>query len=440
MFNNYKIRNLLLFYQSFSPERLMILKNTSWLFADRILRMGVGLIVGVWVARYLGAKQYGLFSYASAFVALFTPFATLGLDAIVIRYLVRDASCKDEVLGTAFWLKLFGSIVSLLITVGAVCLMRPGDRLATYLVAIMAATLIFQAFDTIDFWFQSQVESKYTVFAKNTAFLLVAGARIILIQIHAPLVAFAWAAMAEMGLGAVGLMIAYQIKGHSIKLWGWSLSITKALLQESWPLIFSGLSIMIYMKIDLLMLAEMVGDQAVGIYSAASRISEIWYFIPMAIVSSVSPSIYAAKEISEDLYYQRLKQLLRLMVVLSSIIAIPMTFLSGTIIMLLFGKSYADATSILSIHIWSSIFVFMGVATSPWFIAERLAHLSLRRTLAGAIVNIVLNLVLIPTYHGVGAAISTVISYAISAFIANIIDERTKKIFLLQLKAILFIS
>ncbi|MDF5711732.1 MAG: flippase [Nostoc sp. S4] len=412
-----------------------IIANTGWLFVDRILRMGVGLIVGVWVARYLGVQQYGLLNYATAFVALFSSFATLGLDNVVIRDIVRDSSVKQNILGTSFWLKLFGGVSSLLLAISAIYVLRQDDKMTISLVAILGSAGIFQAFDTIDFWFQSQVQSKYTVVAKNTAFIIITLIKVALIKMQAPLIAFAWMTVGEMALGAMGLAIAYKIKGYSLRLWCWSFSVAKTLLKESWPLILSGVTIMIYMRIDQIMLGEMVGDRAVGIYSAASRISEVWYFIPTAIVSSVSPAIFAAKHSSEEVYYQRIKQLLRLMVLISMTIALPMSFLSGSIISMLFGDSYAAAAGILAIHIWASLFVFVGVGASPWFIAEGLTHLYLRRTLIGAIINVLLNLFLIPTYSGMGAAIATVISYAFGSVLVNAFHSKSQTIFKLQMQS-----
>ncbi|WP_414568904.1 flippase [Nostoc sp. CCY 9925] len=414
-----------------------IVTNTGWLFVDRILRMGVGLIVGVWVARYLGVQQYGLFNYVAAFVALFSPFATLGLDRVVVRDIVRSRSSKDQIIGTTFWLKLFGGVSSLLLAVGVIYVLRPNEKMTVWLVAILASAGIFQAVDTIDFWFQSQLLSKYTVVAKNTAFIIATLVKIALINIQAPLIAFAWVTLAEFSLGAVGLAIAYRVNGYSVQLWRWNFSVAKALLKDSWPLILSSMSIIIYMKIDQIMLGEMIGNTAVGIYSAASRISEVWYFIPTAIVSSVSPTIYAAKQTSEALYYQRIKQLLRLMVVISLLIALPMSFLSGSIITMLFGNGYLAAGQVLAIHIWASLFVFMGVATSPWFIGEGLTHLSLNRTLLGAIMNIWLNFLLIPKYGGVGAAIATVISQSFATFFSHAFHPKTRKIFQMQIKSLL---
>ncbi|MHC5820722.1 MAG: flippase, partial [Nostoc sp.] len=394
MLSKLKIKNLSKF-KSRSGLRAII-ANTGWLFADRILRMGASLVVGVWIARYLGVQQYGLFNYALAFVSLFSPIFTLGLDDVVVRHIVRQSSNKEEILGTTFWLKFLGGIASVLLAVSTMFVLGEHEILKIWLVAILGIAGVFRATDTIEVWFQSQVQSKYPVIAKNTAFLLNTVIKIALILTKAPLLAFAWVTLAEFAMSAIGLLIVYQVKGSSLWLWRWSFSAAKTLLKESLPLIFSGFAVLIYMRIDQVMLGQMLGNSEVGIYSAAVRVSEIWYFIPGAIVSSVAPSIYAAKEKSESLYYQRIGKLLSLMTCISFGIALPMTFLSDKIIMVMFGSGYAEAGSILAVHIWTSLFVFMGLATSPWFIAEGLNHVSLGKTLFGAILNIILNLFLIP--------------------------------------------
>ncbi|WP_299492761.1 flippase [Acaryochloris sp. IP29b_bin.137] len=413
-----------------------IIANTGWLFADRILRMGVGIIVTVWIARYLGVEQFGLLNYATTFVALFSPLASLGLDEIVIKEIVSNPSRKEEILGTTFWLKFISAIVCLLLTVSCIFGFRHGDTLIISLVTILAASNIFQAFNIISLWFQSQIQSKYTVISKNTVFVVITIFKVILIIKKAPLIAFAWATSMEFIVSALGLAIVYRAKGFSMRRWRWNFPMAKSLIRESFPLIFSGISIMIYMKIDQIMLGEMVGDTAVGIYSAATRISEVWYFIPMAIASSISPSFYEKKNINKALYYKQIMQLHRLLVLVSLAIALPMTFLSGKVIVLFFSHDYAEAGNVLAIHIWATIFVFMGVATSSWFIAEGLTKFSMYRTVAGGIANVILNLLLIPRYASIGAAIATVISYSVAGFFIHAAHSRTRKIFQIQLQSL----
>ena len=414
-----------------------ILANISWLFADRILRMGFGLIVGVWVARYLGVQQFGIVNYATAFVAIFNPLATLGLDVVVVRRLVADPAQQQQILGTSFWMRFVAGWLTWAIAIIGIYVLRPDDRTMIVTVTILGVGSIFQSIDTIDLWFQSQVQSKYSVLAKNAAFLATASIKVGLIVIQAPLLAFVSLILLEAILGAVGLLVVYKKQGHLIKLWQWSRELGRDLLRESLPLILSGLTIMIYMRIDQIMLGQMVGDKAVGIYSAATRISEVWYFVPMTVSSSVMPSIFKAKEISEELYYQRIGKLNRGLVWLAIAVAIVMTFVAKPLILILFGDNYLESGTILAIHIWASVFVFTGVATSGWFIAENLTYLSLYRTLSGAIVNILLNIFLIPLYGGIGAAIATVIAQAVASLITNGINPKTRKLFRLQIRSLL---
>lgn len=438
MFISKKLQELLLLRERTGLRK--IITNIVWLFADKILRMGCGLVVGVWVARYLGIERFGIFNYATAFIALFSPLATLGLDGLVIRRLVGDSSQQQQLLGTSFWMRFFAGWLTWGLTILSVFLLRHDDQTIIILVAILGSANVFQSLDTIDLWFQSQVQSKYTVFAKNIAFVIATFLKVLLINSKAPLLAFAWISSLEFALGAIGLIIVYEQQKHLLKLWSWSQQLAKELIKESLPLIFSGLTIMIYMRIDQIMLGQIIGDKAVGIYSAATRISEVWYFIPMAIASSVSPAIYEAKKVSETLYYRRIAQLNRLLVLSSFIIALIMTFLSGLIINLLFGSAYAESGVILAIHVWTSIFVFTGVATGSWFVAEHLTHLFLYRTLSGAVVNILLNIILIPKYGGIGAAIATIVAQSIASFFGNAVNPKTLKIFKVQIKSLLPIS
>lgn len=413
-----------------------ILGNTGWLFFDKILRMGVGLFVGVWVARYLGPELFGAFNFAIAFVALFGAFASLGLDGIVVRDIVREPERKFEILSSTFILKLCGGCVAFLISLGAIFIMRPAESQTHWLVGIIAAGMIFQSFDAIDLWFQSQVTSKYTVIAKNVAFVVFALVRIILILNKAPLIAFAWAALAEMILGATGLVIFY-VRQKIVPVWCPKIDTARWLVKESWPLILSGLAVMIYMRIDQIMLGQMMGNKEVGLYSAALRFSEIWYFIPMAIVSSVMPSLTQARLESKEKYLLLLQQLFNNLVRVAYVIAIPMTFISTLLVTSLYGPDYSRAGVILAIHIWAAVFVFIGVGMSPWTINEGMMRYSLIQTIGGAIVNICLNIFLIPKYGAAGAAIATLISQMMASFLLNITVPKLRIIFKMQLKALL---
>jgi PST family polysaccharide transporter len=213
--------------------------------------------------------------------------------------------------------------------------------------------------------------------------------------------------------------------------WTWA----KSLLKDGWPMVLSGLAVMIYMRIDQVMLGQMKGDHEVGIYSAAVRISEVWYFIPLAITSSVAPSITAAKQLGEAFYYRRILKLFRLMVLLALVIALPVTFLATPMVVRLFGAPFASAGPILSLHIWAAVFVFLGVAQGPWIVTEGLMKVSLNRTVAGGLINVGLNVYLIPRYGGLGAAVATLVAQIVSTLLMNAVDPRTRRIFWMELQA-----
>jgi PST family polysaccharide transporter len=413
-----------------------VLQNTGWLVGDRVLRLAVGLVVGVWTARYLGPEQFGLLSYSAVVVSLFAFLATLGLDNVVIRDVVANPGQIDETLGSAFVLKLGGGLLASLLALAAVRLLRPGDGIAQTLVAVLALSSVFQAFDTIDFWFQSQVASKYTVYAKNTAFLLASAGRVLVMLLGGQVVAIAVASVVEAVAGACGLAAIYLARGRSLAAWRVSVERIRSVLAHSWPLALSGAAIMIYMKVDVVMLRQLASDEAVGVYSAATRISELWYFVPLALVTSLFPGIVALKARDERLYYLRLKKLFGLLAAIGLGTALAITVLSRFIVSLLYGPSYAGAAPMLAVHIWAAPFVFLGVAQSPWDLAEGLTRLVLQRTVLGAIVNVALNALLLPHYAGFGAAVATVVAYACAAWVGNLLDRRTRRIFWAQAEAL----
>ncbi len=256
-------------------------KNTSWLFGEKILRMVVGLFVGISVARYLGPEQFGLFSYAQSFVGLFTAIAGLGLDGIIVRELVKDPSKQAVLLGTAFRLKLIGALLVLIALAAAVKLSHQ-DSLTTLLIFIIASATIFQSFNIIDFFFQAKVLSKYVVYANIISLLISSLVKISLILSNAPLVTFAVVILFDSLILMLGFV--YFFQRHSklnIKALTFKKEVALSLLKDSWPLILSGLVISIYMKVDQIMIKEMLNAEAVGQYAAAVRLSEAWYFIPM---------------------------------------------------------------------------------------------------------------------------------------------------------------
>ncbi|MEQ8972295.1 MAG: flippase [Coleofasciculus sp. C1-SOL-03] len=406
--------------QKLSPGLRQVIANVSWLLVDKIFQLGLGLVVGIWVARYLQPQSYGLLTYAFTFVSLFRAIAELGLGTLVIRDIARDPSCKEETLGTAFVIRLIGGIATLLLTVGIISLLKPNDYLTRWLVGIVATSTILQAFKTIDYWFQSQLKSKYIVVANNFVSAVYAVLRIVLIRLQMTVIAFAWASLAESALRGLAMVIAYYINGNHLKRWRWSFQRAKILLQESWPLVFSGLAVYVYSKIDQVMLGSLLPDTTqLGYYSVAVKLSEIFDFIPVIIYQSVFPKFSALKQKNPDEYIEKMQIYFDSMALLWILIALPVSLLSPYLIGLLYGQSYASSASILSLYIWAQFGSNFGLARSVYLAVESILQYSLYLSGVGALINIVINWILIPRFGAIGATMATLITYFIVIVIMN---------------------
>jgi PST family polysaccharide transporter len=412
-----------------------IIKNTGWLFGMRILRILFALFVTAWVARYLGRDLFGIYHYGLAFVGLFGPFAVLGLTGIVVRDIVRDPEAKDEILGTVFLLRLGGGIVGFALVLIVISFVRGDDPLARRVTSIIALTLFFQSLSSIDMWFQSRVQSKFTVIAKSVALTTANLLRIAAILTKASVTTFAAITVVDAMVGGAGLVIAYRSQGFHLRHWRFSLQRTKELLGQSWMLVLSGAMAIIYFKIDQVMLGEMAGEAQVGVYSTATRISEVWYFIPIAISTSIFPALIRSKERGQEIYYERLQQLYDFLAWLALLVAVAFTFAARPVILIIFGSQYAAAGPILSVHIWAGLFIFLKTAMSRWLLNENELKFLFISNGMGAAVNVLMNLWLIPLYGGMGAAIATVVSYACAGQVSCFLYRPTWKPGWMMLKA-----
>lgn len=410
--------------------------NTSWLFLERIVRMGVALVVGVYVVRYLGPSQFGQLSYVQSFVALFAPLAALGLDTVVVRDLVRAPDNKETLLGTAFWLKLCGAACSVLL-MAAVEVFTTNTSQDNLFISLLGVGLLFQATSVVDLFFQSLAQSRYIVQVQLLQTFLSSIVKIALIWAEAPLWLFVASYLFDAVCLALGLVFLARMKYMLAIFRLFSFDDAKRLLQESLPLVFSGLAVALYMRIDQIMLREMIGNYAVGQFSAALKLSEAWYFIPMAICNSVFPAIVAARGQGKEAYQKRLQQLYDLMVVLSLMVAIPVTFLAGPIIQFLYGSAYEESITVLQIHIWAGPFVFLGVAMSGWLIVEGFGKKSLYRTALGVCVNVLANLWLIPLYGPVGAAVATLLGQVAANLLYDFFDSGVRDQLHIKMRALL---
>src|SRR5258706_3934253 len=361
-----------------------VIGNSGWLLLDKLIRAALGLLVGAWVARYLGPSRFGELAYVLAFIAFFQAVANLGADGIIVRNIARDRAAAPRILGTALVLRFCVGVACWIGAITVVALVNGVNDPSVALTALAGGVLVFQAADTVDLWFQSQSQSRRTVVAKLTAHLLSNGAKIVLILAGAPLAAFAAMTALESPAGALGLYLLYRRLPTSGR-WELILKQGRQLLRESWPFMMSGMAIMVYIRIDQIMIKEMLGEKELGLYAAALPLSQVWQVIPVVLAISLAPVIARKKAEGGSEYQDALLTVFRVFGVLSLCVSVTTALASSTLIPLLYGPSYSDATPILAIHVFSSIFVFQGVAQSLWLTNEQAGSLSLLKTLLGGI-------------------------------------------------------
>lgn len=422
------------------PGLAKVLANFSWLMVDRAVRLGLGLLVGVWVARHLGPNQFGQLSYATAFAGLFGAIANAGMNGVVVRDLVKHPEQAASILGSATLLQLTGALLALVAMSIGIILIRPDDGVTLVMVLIIGSSYLFKATETVKYWFEARLQSRYAVVVENLVFVLISALKLALILSQAPLLDFAWVVLAEAVFVAAGLLTICWHHGIPPQTWRAQTARARQLLSDSWPLVLSGLAISIYMQLDQIMLGDMAGEREVGQYAAAMRVAVALYFLPTAIMSSVFPSVMAAKRQGPAPYAARMQQLFDIMVVIAILFALPTSLLSGWIMRALYGSAFADTGGLLSVLVWASIFNFLGVASSRWFVIEGLQRSLFARSALGALTNVLLNLVLIPRWGGLGAAWATIISYMAANWLFLAFQERTRALFFTSLRSLTLVS
>lgn len=413
--------------------------NSIWLISDRLIRMGLGLLVGVWVARYLGPEGYGSLSFAGSYVMLFSALALFGLESIVVRDLVRHPEAESAILGTTCLIRAAAGLLAYLLALAVMLVLRPDDQVALLLVALLGSSLLVQAVEVTDLWFQSRVLSRYTVICRSSAFILSSCLKVLLVMTGASLAAIAAATAVEALVAAVLLVLTHaRYSTAGMLTWRWENSWFRRLLTGSVPMVLSGVVLMVYLRIDQVMLGAMATQTEVGLYAAAVRISEVWYFVPTAIVSSVFPGLVALRSSDPEQFEQKLQQLYNLLAFLGYAVALPVTFLAPWLVQLLFGSAYQAAAPLLSVLIWAGLFANLSVVRNSHFIALDWGRSLLWATSLGAAANVLLNLLLIPRYGALGAAIATCLSYWVAAHGACYSHHRLRPIAAMILRALVF--
>jgi O-antigen/teichoic acid export membrane protein len=384
--------------------------NTGWMFFGQMFSLLVSFFIGAWLARYLGPQNFGVLSFSMSFAGLFAFIASLGIDGILSRELVKFPEKQNELMGTSLGLKLIGGSVAFLLSISAAFFFEH-DPLIRLLIILFSLSFILQAIGVITTFFQANVWAKKVIKVQLLAMGLSSVFKILAIIFGLGVTWITLIYVLDGVWGGWGLIVAYRKNGLRIRAWKFNWKLALEILTDAWPLMLSGAAMSVYMKIDQVMIGNMLGEIKVGLYAAAVKISEIWYFIPVIICTSLFPAIVNAKMSDKASYKKRLHDLYWLMFFLATALAVPISILAKPIVAFIFGIRYLPAAGALQIHIWAGLGVFWGVALNQYLLSENRTFINLVLTLSSAVLNVILNLYLIRSWGINGAAMATLISY-----------------------------
>ncbi len=403
-------------------------KNMGWMFAVKIASMVISFIATIFIARRLGPTNYGQLNYALSFVGLFGFIATLGIDQILYRDLIKYPEKRDKFLGSALAVRMIASVITVILCMLFAFIFSARD-VSLLLIFIVSLTFVFSTFQLISYEFQAEANQKYPSLISLIVVLILNVLKIIVIMYGKGVIYLALVVLLEPILYAIGF-IYFRIKVYgTIKYWSFDKAIAVSILKDSFPLIFAGAFFAIYSRIDQVMLKNMMGAASVGLYSSAVSVSEVWYFIPNIIISAIFPAIINAKKTSEKLYYERIKKLFWVLILISAVTALPTAIFSKPIITIIFGAGFSGAFGVLQIYVWSNIGGALNAFAQQLLITENYTKIILLTSFLGMATNVLLNIFLIPRYGISGAAFASLISYIIP-FCSLILFKQTRNMIL----------
>ena len=409
------------------------------MMGEKILTFILSLIVSIFVARYLGPEDFGVLSYAISVSSLFAIATHMGLSGLSVRELVNNPKKHEEIIGTIFGIKFVAGLIAMIAFIIFIVLTGDENEVEFWVLLIVSGTILLKPFEVVDFWFQSKVEAKYSSIVRAISSISLSILKVILVFLGAQLLAFAAASLFQSILIAF-LFILFFIRKADLPLNSLQFKLSKAkiLLGQGWMIMLGAIFTMVYLKIDQIMIRWLINVEEVGVYSVATKLSEAWYFIPTVIVSSLFPKLLELRKKDENQFKSRFQQLFDFLFILALMLAIAVTFIAQPLIDFLYGTAYEEAATILSIHIWAGVFIFMRAAFSKWILVEDAIAFSMITQGSGALSNIILNIFFIPLYGGIGAAIATILSYAMASYFSLFFYKKSRPIFWMMTKA--FIS
>ena len=420
-----------------SENKEKIVRNLFWAVLGKTVTLLGSLFVGIIIARYLGPKQYGLMNYVISYVSLFQVFALFGLDNIEIRETAGNLGEYQTIVGTAFGIKLILAIITL-VAIIVTALWLEADSNTIVLISIYSLSVILNTFTVIRNYFTAIVQNEYIVKSEISRTLLGAGIKVLLLLQHASLIWFVIAYTFDWFLLGSGYYISYKKVVGNISDWKFNWGYARYLLRESFPLLLTSAAVIIYQRIDQVMIGQMIDKESVGFFSVASRIVEILIFVPMILVQTITPVLVQKRKESESVYKTKAQLFMNVTIWSTFIVAIITSCLAYWTILVLFGDTYLPAVPVLQVMAFKSVSVALSTTAGHMLIVEGIQKYAIFRDTFGCIVCVTLNYLLLRQYGIVAAAFVAIISNIAAGYIADAFIPAYRHLFITQTKAILF--
>ena len=398
--------------------------NTMWDIGGKVFQMFLTLVVGMLTARYLGPSNYGVIGETASYVSFFSVICQLGFTSTAVKEIIDHEDRQGEILGTTIVFRIITSLISSIAITVLMYVMKGGDKLIVAVAFLQSLSLIFQSFEMIHYWYQSRLETQVSVKIQSIAYMIMAAYKIVILALGKSVEWFAFSTALEAAVVGLFLLIVYNRgEGQGLSV---SVSAGIEILKKSYHFILSGLMVTIYSEMDKIMLGQMLSEEAVGYYTAATKISSMWSFVVTALINSARPVIISSKSKSNELYIKQNKRLYSAVIWIGIAAGLGITLLAKPIIYILYGIEYMPSVSSLQISAWYTMFSMLGSARGIWVVCEDKAKYVKYYLGIGAVLNVILNYLLIPLYGPGGAAAATLVTQIFTAVFAPAIFKETR--------------
>ncbi len=402
----------------------LFLSNTMWNIGGKVIQMFISLIVGMLTARYLGPSNYGIIGYTASYVTFFSAICQLGFNSVAVKEILERPEKQGEILGSTIFFRVLSSLFSSVGVAILVYYLDDGDPLMIKVAFLQSLSLVFQSFEMIHFWYQSRMETEVSVKVQTFAYLVMAAYKIAILALGKDVTWFACSTAIEAAVVAAALVWSYRrSKGQKLIA---SFSCGTEMLKYSYHFILSGMMVTIYSHMDKIMLEQMLNETAVGYYTAATKVAQMWSFVLTALINSARPLIISARKQNYDVYIKQNKRLYAAILWIGIAVAAVMTVGGKWIVLLMYGEEYLPATSSLQISAWYTMFAMLGTARGIWIVCENKAKYVKYYLGIGAVLNVILNYLLIPEFGPGGAAAATLITQIFTAVLAPALFKETR--------------